>query len=300
MMNSEKTGHRPGVGVIGGGRLGASLAFALLEAGFPLKSIVVRSRSRRQFLQTIFASSQLRNRITPSFLKETEILIIAVPDDAIEGMCQHLLHLFELWEGKYVCHLSGVHSSSHLQGLQEKGAHVFSFHPILSISSGDPRKVQFAGGYVDIEGDPQGIALAHQMATALQMHPIEVTPQQKIALHAAAVMYSNFLVGMAHHIRAYFKSQKLNTALYWKPFLPLIRSTIANLEKYPPEKALTGPLQRGDVQTIRKHLDNLQAGGSETLKNFYQFMSRMLLEMVGDDLPEEKKQLLEQLLGGKA
>ncbi len=283
--------------VIGGGRMGPALAWALHRAGFPLGALVVRSATRRQYLQQIFPANSVVSRLTYSRIKNADLVAIAVPDDAIPEVVAHLTNRSADWSNKFVFHLSGVQDSSVLEPLARAGAVVFSWHPILSVSAADPRSVQFAGAYADIEGPLPGLAMARKISTTLAMHAIEVTPRQKVAFHLAAVVYSNFLVGVAGELRAFFQHLEISPELSIQPFLPLLQSTLENLNKHSPEDALTGPIRRGDVDTVRRHLLLLQHVEHRRLRNIYTEISLALLKLAerAGLTPESRKALAEVL-----
>ncbi len=280
--------------------MGAAIAWALQRANFHLNGLVVRNPQRRQYLQTVLPAHWLQEAVTLPSLEIADCVILAVADEAIAPLADELGKMALSWQNKMVCHLSGVHSTSVLAPLTQQGAVPFSFHPILAVGF-DPRQVTFSGGYVDVEGPPTGVQQGRFLAEQLHMIPIEVTPQQKIAIHLAAVVYSNFLVGIAEKIHQLFTAMDIPQELFIKPFVPLIHSTLLNLQQTSPTQALTGPITRGDVDTIAHHLQLLRQENQSDLEEVYRLISRWLVNVVaGTSLPSATTQTLRSLLDNKA
>ncbi len=297
MMNfNADTSLKPMV-VIGGGRMGAALAWACHQAGFPIAGVIVRRPERREYLATIFPPEWLHPKMNPDVIASASWIFLAVPDDAIPQVVDQLADLPITWQDKIVGHLSGVNDTTVLTPLHHQGAVPLSFHPILAVGQEDPREVTFAGAYVDIEGPPGGLQAGRVLAERLQMIPIEVTARQKVAIHLAAVVYSNFLVGVAGQVQQLFERLGLPGNLAVQPFEPPILSTLANLQHADPAAALTGPIKRGDVHTVERHLGLLQEAGTAELAEVYQLLSRILVTLAATrGLPEEVQQALNALL----
>ncbi len=296
-MSFNPLANGPALCVIGGGRMGPALAWALQQAGFPVKALVVRSPQRRQFLQRLFPPQTLVASVKPEMIEPVDLIGLAVPDDAVAEVAAQLATFPVDWPHKFVFHLSGVLDSSVLEPLSRQGATVFSWHPILSVSADDPRQVTFADAYADVEGMPSGIDMARKISTALHMHTLEVTSEQKRALHLAAVVFANFLVGVAADIQALFQKLELPPDVSVKPFVPLLRSTLTNLQESDPATALTGPVRRGDANTVRRHLQLLKQHHADHLQRVYRLISQRLLSLAAEaGLSAEARQVLQEVL----
>jgi predicted short-subunit dehydrogenase-like oxidoreductase (DUF2520 family) len=193
----------------------------------------------------------------PPWLDQVDVLILAVPDDALGQVARELACDSRIAAIPVVLHLSGVLDSSILEPVAERGCAVGSLHPLQSLSDSDTAAERLRGAAAAIEGDPLATQLADELAAALEMTPLTVSSDAKPLYHAAAVFASNYLVvvaATAHRLleRAGVSSEAARAAL-----VPIIRGTVENIVSAGAADALTGPVARGDSATVRKHLDAL-------------------------------------------
>lgn len=171
----------------------------------------------------------------------SDLILLCVPDDVISSVS-------ERYAGRAMAHTSGAHASDILAGDGPKG----SMHPIQTVRAGAGPDV-FHGIRISVEGDAGLVESLTSLATDLGATPLPVTPEQKRAIHLAAVIVSNFTIAL--HMMA---DEVLNTAGIGTPSSELFRAltdrTLANLREVGPMEARTGPAVRGDLETIRTHL----------------------------------------------
>lgn len=272
------------VAVVGGGRVGLTLARALALAGHP---VAVLSRTERPLGAPMTAT------ITDwsDALGDAPIVLLAVPDDRIGAVAERLAGSGRVGTGHTVLHISGRLDRTALGALDRSGAALGSLHPLQTFRNanggGEFREVPAI-----IEGDTRAVATARTLATTLRMAPIlEIPAAGKAEYHAAAVFASNYLVVLAAIAERLSKDAGLDTS--WQMFMPLMRQTLEHLGDHDPAESLTGPIRRGDVGTVRAHLDALE----EPLRGLYAALGREALELVRGELPgaiaAELKDLLE-------
>ena len=139
-----------------------------------------------------------------------------------------------------------------LAPLAAAGAHVGSLHPLQSFAGG---ATQLAGVYMAVDGDEAACEAATAIATALGGHPFRVPAAERAAYHAAACICSNYAVAVEALAQRLMSRWLGDEAAAWQALLPLFKGTAANLERTAsPRTALTGPIARGDVTTVAKHL----------------------------------------------
>ncbi|MDX2206932.1 MAG: Rossmann-like and DUF2520 domain-containing protein [Gemmatimonadales bacterium] len=243
----------PATVVVGAGRVGLSLARALVRSG---TAVTVCTRSERTLPPPLSAAA---TEWTGALSRAT-IVVLSVPDDAIPAVAGRLADLGVITAGQVVLHCSGLLDRQALAPLVPTGAALGSWHPLqtLTLPAGDPDAL--VGSPAIIEGDPRAVAAARELAGRCRMAPIvEIPAESKPGYHAAAVFASNYLVVLAAVAKRLAREAGLETDAAL--FHPLMARTVANLASADPAAVLTGPIRRGDAGTVQAHLDAL---GSDT------------------------------------
>ncbi len=172
---------------------------------------------------------------------ESELILLCVPDDAIPKVS-------ERFAGHAMAHTSGAHASDILAGDGPKG----SMHPIQTVRSGAEPEV-FQGIRISVEGDSGLIQVLSRLAVDVGAAPLTVTPEQKRAIHLAAVMVSNFTIAL-HMLADEVLTRSGVPSTSADLFTALMDRTLANIREVGPMAARTGPAVRGDLETIQAHL----------------------------------------------
>ncbi len=180
-----------------------------------------------------------------------DAVLLCVPDGQIQAAASLIV------PGPLVGHCSGA------TGLEPLRPHEgFSMHPLMTVSGPDAR---FAGAGAAIDGDTErALLLADGLARALGMRPVRVTEPDRAVYHAAASMASNFLVTLEAAAERLAALAGVDREL----LVPLVRSTVDNWAELGPERALTGPVARGDWGTVRRQREAIEAGAAELLPLF--------------------------------
>lgn len=277
---------------IGGGNVGAALAHHFARQGFRVVAIWETDPARQAVLQNSLPGLPILSAPDDSLLRECQIIFITVGDDQIPTLVQQLSNRKLELRGKLILHTSGAHPAAILSPLKQKGAIVASVHPIYSFTGEELSGEPLSGIYFDVEGEPEAETVCESLLHRAGFNTMRIAAEQKLPLHLAAVFYSNYFVGITALAQEVLTRAGLSPENHWKPFLPLIESTRKHLGQTAPREALTGPLQRGDVDTIRKHLDYLQKNLPE-LVPVYSKIAKYLMQYIS--LPDEKKAALLQL-----
>lgn len=234
------------VAIIGPGRLGNGLARALDGEGW---GVIVLGRN----VQGEWAAH----------LRERELVIIAVPDDAIGEVAAGLASSAAVSKGQVVLHTSGARDRSALAALEGRVAGLGSFAPVQTVVDPATAAERLRGAYVVLEGDPAAITMGEALARRLAMHGVELTPAAKVAYHAGAVLVANLGVALEAMAERVATVGGVPAEAAAHIYLPLWQGMIANLVTMGAAKSLTGPVKRGDVETIRRHLGLLQGAERE-------------------------------------
>ncbi|MEW6725072.1 MAG: Rossmann-like and DUF2520 domain-containing protein [Bacillota bacterium] len=256
--------------LIGPGRVGTALAYLLCTAGIRLTTVIGRTAESleraRQLLPTqddppgtVFAVQPGRE------LLDSDFVILALRDAQIEDMVERLWQSGLIRRGQVVIHLSGSLTAD--TGRLPAGAGVgrLAMHPLQAVADPKSGIAHLPQAIWSLEGDSKGLSLGQELAELLSLRWIRISAGQKPIYHAAACLASNYLVTLVHTATEMLQAVGFSADLARDSLWPLVQGTVDNLKQSPPRDALTGPLARGDVGTIRKHLEAL-AGRPEWVR----------------------------------
>ncbi|MEE8378249.1 MAG: Rossmann-like and DUF2520 domain-containing protein [Candidatus Aminicenantaceae bacterium] len=267
--------------LIGAGKVGTTLGKALSEAGYTIRSLSCATLPEAE------ESRRIIGRGEPSIdnihtAQNGEILFISVPDDRITNVVQELDSSDIFWQKKTVFHCSGLIPSEVLKPLRAKGASTASFHPIQSFSNKHASSGIFQNTYFGLEGEEQAVTIGRKIVRDLGGRSIQIRPEDKPIFHAAFSITSNFFVVLLDSAVALLKTSGLSEEKAVQILRPLLDGTLKNIkEENSVRSALTGPVIRGDGQTVKAHLG--------ALKNFpgveavYRQLALRALEMVKEE-----------------
>jgi len=145
-----------------------------------------------------------------------------------------------------------------LQPLAAAGAFTCSLHPLQSLAEVEGAVAGLAGSYFSFEGDPRALPTAEFVVSLLNGHLVQLKAEDKVLYHAAAVVSSNFFIVLEEMAISLMSGIGVNRDTAREMLLPLIRGSFENLERVDPVEALTGPIVRGDDQTVASHLAALK------------------------------------------
>ena len=237
---------RQSVAILGAGRMGQGLALALGEAGYEV-ALVARTS------HPVSPPLRLHRGPRSEALRDASVAVLAVPDEAIATLAGELAAAGEIAAGHVVLHLSGLRDRTALSPLDATGAALGSLHPLQTVSDPATAATRFKGAFAGVEGDLRALAAAESLARSLGMAPVRIPAGAKPAYHAGAAFAANYttaLVGVAERLAV---AAGIAPDVARRLYLPLIRGAVANLDSGP-AAALTGPVRRGDVETVRAHL----------------------------------------------
>ena len=243
---------KPKIAIVGPGRLGSALALELRRAGYTISEIVSRNsassrRRARQLARTVGA----RASIGDNARLHADLVWFCVPDREIAATSRLLASVTD-WERKTALHSSGVLASTELNALRKRGAVVASVHPLMTFvhdSVPSLKGVPFA-----VEGDPAAVRMARRIVRDLGGQAFTIRKQHKAAYHAWGAFTSPLLVAVLVTAEQLARSVGLSTAQARKNILPIVQQTIANYEAFGAAGAFSGPIVRGDAETVRQHL----------------------------------------------
>lgn len=228
----------------------------------------------------------------PASIQDANVVIIAVRDPQIAGVVGELsggssgpmalsrpVHPV-IAAGTVVLHTSGIAEVRSLDSLRSAGFAAGTFHPLAPFAITERVPELLRGGWIGIDGDDAARAAARRLAGHLGARTLDIPAGAKGAYHAAAVMASNFPVVLASAAAGLMHGAGINERSAQSAVEALINAAIGNLATRTPVEALTGPVVRGDVETVRKHLETLSS--QPELYNVYRALSGVALKMAGE------------------
>lgn len=224
-------------------------------------------------------------------VKCSDIIFITTTDNIIQYVWEEIKEL--PIEGKIICHCSGALSSAVFKEVDEKGAFGYSIHPLFSCSSKTSSYKKLYDALITIEGSMEHLQEVEALFKRLGNSTRIIDSTQKIKYHAAAVFASNQPIALAGQGADILEQCGFTRDEAIKAVLFLMSHAIENIEKQGLEEALTGPVERNDIITVKKHLKAL----SEEEKNIYISLSRKLIKIAKIKNPEKNYIELEELLG---
>lgn len=240
---------------MGAGRAGGAVAAALAAAGRPVVAVVTRSEDARRRAEAGFPTARTGSpTAVADALHAADTLLVAVPDDAIAEVIGQLVAVRAVRAGQLVAHLSGRHGLDVLAAAGAAGATRAAIHPIMTLPGGAPDPRVFLGVSFGITADDDAAARARDVVTAIGGVPLMVADDRRALYHAALVLGGNFLASLTLAARAALTAA--GVADPGSALAPLLRASLDNAlaDGWP---AATGPVRRGDVGTVRAHLDAL-------------------------------------------
>ena len=282
--------------MIGAGRAGMALAVLLERARHRVVAAsggdATRERIRQYLKFTTFVPAEEAVRAA----RQGKVVVIGVPDDQIADVCAELARDRAFRPAQHVLHLSGSVGLDALRPAADAGAGVLSLHPLQTFPD-------IESGIAHLPGSPIAVtartADAHEfgerLATDAGGKPFRLADEAKPLYHAAAVFCSNYLVVVESVAEHLFRMAGIPDPIAL--FSPLARSTLEATLTRGPDEALTGPAARGDVGTIERNLEALDAQAPEA-RAAYVALARMAAEMALDAgrLTEEGRKQVEEVL----
>ncbi len=258
MVTTSTSIDTPSISVIGAGRVGSALARALHARHYRIASVWSRTEEHAAELA---AEVKARAVSLLEAASQAELALLAVPDDRLPALVAELAAAGAWRSEQLVVHVSGVLPANVLTPAAEHRARIGGFHPLAAISRRD--QILAPGISFAIEaGEPLHSTL-WSMAESLGGMPFDLLPEHRPLYHAAAVLASNYTVVLAALAAELLERAGVEGENSLRALLPLLHSTLDNLENVGLPRALTGPLVRGDAGTIMRHLTALDTTAPE-------------------------------------
>lgn len=242
------------IGIIGAGKVGCSIGKYLLEQDVSVSGYYSKSKESVDLAAT-FTNTRAFDSLE-QVIKESDLIFITTPDDSISEVWE------KLWDysmqSKTVCHFSGSLSSVVFSRREEKGVYACSLHPMYAFSDKFTSYKKLNQVMFTAEGDREALDLVCPVFSHLGNEVCVIPSEEKVRYHAAASMISNMMIGLYEMsvkmlIDCGFSEEKAKELVE-----PLVQGNMERLLKTSPKEALTGPIERNDVKTVKKHMAQLR------------------------------------------
>lgn len=279
------------VNIIGAGKLGKTLGRLLVQhdaatlVGICNKNIP----STREAIAFIGAGQCISDL---AVLPAANITFITAPDDCITDLSIKLAQCDVIRPHSIVVHCSGVLTSDALSALKSKHALLASIHPMRSFSHPSLAIEQYSGTFCAMEGDTAALRLLEPLLQSIGSVTYTIKKEKKSLYHAAGVFASNYVVTLAHEATKCLLEAGIDQNHAKNILLSLMHNTLSNIKNASSlHHALTGPIQRGDIETIKTHLATF---ASEQQKQLYTTLGEATLDITSHN--NTNIRLLKQVL----
>lgn len=239
-----------------------------------------------------FTNSQQFNCIK-SLVNECDTIFITTPDGVIENVWNEIKELSI--KDKVICHCSGSLSSKIFSNIEYYGAYGYSIHPMFAISDKYNSHKDLKKAFITIEGSQEKLAQLKKFIESLGNKTRIITAENKAKYHAASVIVSNHVIALIDEGVHVLKDCGFNEEEALEALYPLIINNIKNVQERGIVNSLTGPIERGDVETINNHLQCFK----EADRELYRLLSRKLLAIAKKKNQGRNYEEIEYTIGEK-
>ena len=278
---------------VGPGRVGLALGYALLQAE-AVSSLVYYGRRPEPPEHPLFHQDLAEYRYGLERPSEgVRAVLLTVPDHVLPEIAVALAARGAPPPHVSAFHTSGVRGADLLEPLHRIGYSVGTLHPLQSVANPVTGAERLRGASYAISGDPTALATARQIVSALAGRAIAVPPHRRPLYHASAVMASNYLVVLLREAVRLFHEAGASPAEAEEALVALARGTLENVAELGVDASLTGPVVRGDIESVHLHLRTLDRSDA----TLYAVLGLRALDRARGELPAEVVGELEELFG---
>ncbi|MGH3444863.1 MAG: Rossmann-like and DUF2520 domain-containing protein [Nocardioidaceae bacterium] len=251
------------VGVIGAGRVGAVVGAALREAGYPIAAVAGESTASRTRIQNLLPGVRVDK--PTAVARSCDLLLLTVPDDMLANVAAMLSASGAIRPGQVVVHTSGKHGLAVLEPAAARGARVLAMHPALTFTGTGVDLARLPGCVYGVTATPDTRPLAEQIAADLDGSVMWVPEAGRPLYHGALAHGANHLVTLVAQAMELLEEAGVSDPA--ATLRPLLTAALDNALAVG-DAALTGPIVRGDVETVRAHLRDIAATAPDTLESY--------------------------------
>ena len=265
------------VGVVGAGRVGAVLAAALRNAGHEIVAAAGESDASRGRIESLLPGTPV---LKPSdAARACDLLLLTVPDDMLSNVVAMLSASGAIREGQYVVHTSGAHGLAVLDEAVAVGARPIALHPAMTFTGTEVDLPRLRRAIFGVTAGEAERLVTEQLVADLGGRPMWVAEDKRRLYHAGLAHGANHLVTLVTQAMEMLAAAGGDNPA--DTLRPLLNAALDNALAQG-DAALTGPIVRGDVETVRAHLEEIDAHAPETSAS-YLALARATLDRVVTD-----------------
>ena len=257
---TKQFGKGSKLGFVGAGKVGGALAVALARSGYPVAAIASRSRRSAEGLAEMVAGSLACGTVQEA-ADRSDVVFVTTPDDAIAAVASGI----DWRQGQGVVHCSGAASLDVFDAASAQGAVPGALHPLQAVSSAQEGAESFRGTTFGIEGAEEMRKYLAGVAKDIGGSPVFLRPEDKAMYHLTGVLMGNLLTSLGAAAAELWETFGFTRADGVRALAPMMRQVSVNLSRSGLPDALAGPYVRGDIGTVRKHLEVLRARAPQYL-----------------------------------
>lgn len=279
------------ISFIGAGRLGTTLAIAWHRAGMPVTMIASRNpESARKAAAGLEGCAA----VTPEQAVQADLVFLTVPDDDIGPLAASLP-----WrKGQYVVHCSGATEVSVLDAAAQAGAITGGYHPMQIFSDPQRTLALLPGATAGIEGPPALEQILRRLAEKLGMVPMLLPPGSRALYHGGSLFVGTFLLSMLNEAARAWSAFGISEEQTLRALLPVARGTLETAAVKGVAASLAGPISRGDIKVVQRHLRALEQLSEEQVSFYRQLAARQLqLARRNGKLQQHQLDALQEAIG---
>lgn len=282
--------------IVGCGKVGTALGKFLTQNGYHLTGLSCKNQSSAQKAARILGTNHF-STVPWEITENSDIVFITTPDGVIEETCFNIAQHNGFSQNTVVLHCSGALPSTILSSAKTCGASTGSMHPLQSFANSKTEGNPFAGIVVSVEGDDKAVNTAQEIVKDLGADFAKIKTESKMLYHAAAVVASNYLVTLLDLAFKLIEEAGIPRKDAFKLLKPLVNGTLDNIENVGIPAALTGPVARGDIETVTRHLDEIGSKRPDLL-SIYQTLGLHTIDIAlsGKTISETTAKNLEKIL----
>ncbi len=248
---------------MGAGRVGAVLAAALRERGYEIAAVAGESTASRTRIQNLLPGVRVDK--PTAVARACDLLLLTVPDDMLANVVAMLSASGAIRSGQYVAHTSGRHGLEVLGPAAGRGAHVLALHPAMTFTGTQRDLSRLPGCVFGVTSAPDTAELADRLVADLGGTPARIPEELRTLYHAGLAHGANHLVTLVAQSMDLLRAAGVDEPA--ATLRPLLSAALDNA-LCSGDEALTGPIVRGDVETVRGHLAEIAAHGPDALESY--------------------------------
>lgn len=272
------------IGIVGAGKVGCSLGKYISEstackhADICISGYAGRSKESVESAATFTKTTAFDSM--HEIIEKSDVLFITTPDDVIHKVWVEMKE--KSIEGKIICHFSGSLSSDIFSDREEFGVSACSIHPMYAFSNKFTAYKQLNNVLFTMEGDEKALPAMVSVFEKMGNTVCVISSDKKVTYHAAASMVSNMMIGLYEQSLRMFEKCGFDRKMARTLVKPLVTGNVQNFLEKTPQEALTGPIERNDIDTVTKHLSVL----SDKERELYVNLGGILLDLAKNKNPK--------------